>query len=93
MGFFGQGLFLGLRERRRWIRPREAVELAVVFLDFFFADGVDDLGSWVDTFLGEVAFDFISVGFELGVRDLREGSLQSFHGSRCEVKKSKGFSR
>lgn len=81
MGFFGrQGLFLGLRERLRWIRLREAVELAVVFLDFFFTDGVDDLASWVDTFLGEVAFDFITVGFELDVRDLWEGSLQSFHG-------------
>lgn len=78
MGFFGKGFALGLRER--WALIDEAVEFAVVFLDFFLAEGVDDFGSWVHALVGEPAFDFISVWFELGIRDLRDCTLQSFHG-------------
>lgn len=81
MGFVRQGLFLGLRKRRGGrVGLCEAIELAVVLLNFFLADGVDYLGSWVHASIVESAFDFISVWFEFGMRDLREGSLQSFHG-------------
>lgn len=78
MGFFQKGLALRLGER--WVLLVEAVEFAVVFLELLLAESVDDFGSWVDAFVGEAAFDLVSVGFEFGVWDLRVGSLQSFHG-------------
>ncbi|PRQ19882.1 hypothetical protein RchiOBHm_Chr7g0222171 [Rosa chinensis] len=51
MHFFGNGLALGLGER--WVLFIEAVEFAIVFLDFFLAESVDDFGSWVHTFVGD----------------------------------------
>ena len=44
-----------------------ALEFAVVFLDLFLAEGVDDFGGWVvHALLGEPPFDFLCVWFEFG---------------------------
>lgn len=83
-GFFGEGFLLGMGGRWVGVLVGEALELAIVLLDFFLAESVDDLGSGVHAPLEEPAFDFIGVWFELEERDLRS-SGESFHGGVREV--------
>ncbi len=44
----------------------EAVQFAVVFLDLFLAEEVDDFGSWVHALVNEFTFDILGVWFEFG---------------------------
>ena len=80
MLFLRQGSLLGLGERRGFVGSSGlAVELSVVFLDVFLAEGVDDFGCWVDTLSDEAALDGFGVGFELS--ESGEGcSPERFHG-------------
>lgn len=83
MRFLGESLFLRLRQGRVRGSVGEALGSAVVLLDFFLAEGVDDLRRWVHALFEEVTFDSAGVWFELG-RSLRRFG-QSFHGESMGV--------
>lgn len=68
MRLLGECLFLRLR---RGLVVGEALRFAVVFLDLFLAEGVDDLRGWVHALFEKVSFDSLGVWFELGRRNLR----------------------
>ena len=71
MGFFSESFLLRMGER--WVRRSlvsEVLEFAIVLLDFFLAECVDDLRSRVHALLDKPPFDFIGLWFELEKRDL-----------------------